>query len=135
MHPVHFDAAIIRRGLECLLHFYQGGIAVTGSFILLVVAGAIVALLVFWFVYAYKVLRKMSIDVRRAEEQMQLHQDGWTKVRGDPEEKAAARMLETSIQIYEQVSQSYRQVFEKPIYRFPGFIMGFPTTARTVHPK
>lgn len=41
------------------------------------------------------------------------------------EERTAKHMLEVSVQIYEQVRQSYNQTFCRPIYKFPGFVMGF----------
>ena len=99
------------------------------------VAGTIVALLAFWFVYALHVLRQLSFVVRRAEEQMRLHQDSWEKVRGGAEEKAAARMLKMSTQMYEQARQSYHQALGKPVYRFPGFLMGVCAIPEKVHPK
>jgi len=78
-----------------------------GTLLAFLAAGIIVELLTIWFVYAIYVLRQLTFDVRRAEEQMWLHQYGWEKVRGGPQEKAAARMLEMSVQMYKQARQSY----------------------------
>lgn len=107
----------------------------THIILLFLISGNVAAVLTVWFMYSYNVLRRMSEDVQHAEEQMRLHRYGREKVRNSSEEQAAKRMFDTSVQIYEQLSQSYNLVCNKLIYRFPGFVMGFRVIPRKVRPN
>ena len=83
------------------------------------------ALIVLWFVNAYKVLHRKRDAVYKAQEELRLHQNGYKKKRGSPEEHTAKHMLDTSTKIYEQIRAAYNKTFKNPVYRVPGVLMGF----------
>lgn len=90
-----------------------------------IAGGSITALLIFWFAHAYTVLSGKKESVLLAAEQIELHLDGYEKVRGSPEEQTAKRMIETSIEIYAQIERIYHEALKTPLYRLPGYLMGF----------
>lgn len=83
------------------------------------------ALIVLWFLSAHKTLYRKRDAVYKALEELRLHQNGYTQKRGSPEEHTAKHMLDTSIQIYEQIRAAYNKAFKKPVYLVPGVLMGF----------
>ncbi|MCK9477922.1 MAG: hypothetical protein M0R40_00260 [Firmicutes bacterium] len=83
------------------------------------------ALIVLWFLSAHKTLYRKRDAVYKAQEELRLHQNGYEKRRGSPEEPTAKHMLDTSIQIYEQIRTAYNKAFKNPVYRVPGVLMGF----------
>lgn len=83
------------------------------------------ALIVLWFANAHKVLCRKRDAVCKAREELQLHQNGYKEKRGSPEEHTSKHMLDTSIQIYEQIRGAYNKAFKNPVYRVPGVLMGF----------
>lgn len=91
------------------------GIAVLSTF----------ALIVLWFANAHKVLCRKREAVYNAQEELRLHHNGYKEKRGSPEEPTAKHMLDTSIQIYEQIRAAYNKIFKNPFYRIPGVFMGF----------
>ncbi len=78
-----------------------------------------------WFVNAYKVLCQKRDAIYKAKEQLRLHQNGYREKCGSPEEPTAKHMLDTSIQIYEQIITAYNKAFKSPAYWIPGVLMGF----------
>lgn len=78
-----------------------------------------------WFICTYQVLIRKRDAVYKAQEVMQLHADGYEGIRGSPDESTARHILDTSIQIYEQIRTTYNTTLEKPLYRFTGFLLGF----------
>ncbi len=94
------------------------------------IAGAsLAAVITLWFVSAHQVLSRKKAEVTDAHDQMRMLRDGFDQVRGSQEERAARRMLDTSRKICEETEKSYHKILRKPIYRFPGYIMGFRTSA------
>jgi len=91
----------------------------------LIAALSIIALIVMWFVNVYKALYLKRDAVYKAQEEFKLHQKGYRKKRGSPEEPTAKHMLDTSAQIYEQIAAIYSKTFKHPFYRVPGVLMGF----------
>lgn len=83
------------------------------------------SLIVLWFLNAHKVLYRKRDAVHKALEELRLHQNGYEKKRGSPEEHTAKHMLDTSIQIYGQIRGAYNKAFKNPMYRVPGVLMGF----------
>lgn len=83
------------------------------------------ALLLLWFKNAYKVLSQKREEVKKAQEEVRLHKEGYQKTIGGIEEKTARHMLETSNQICEQIKAGYNKTLKKPIYLFPSLLMGF----------
>ncbi len=90
-----------------------------------VAAISIVTLLILWFLNVHKVLSRKKEDILRAQDHVRLHREGCSQMRGSPNEKTAARMLETSKKIYLQIEKSYRETLKKPLYLLPGLLMGF----------
>lgn len=84
-----------------------------------------VALFTLLFFNAYRILSRKRGEVRNAEENVRLLQDCFNGMRNTPDEISARRMLETSTQIYKQIERSYNETLGKPIYKLPGFLMGF----------
>lgn len=82
-------------------------------------------LIILWFVNAYKVLYQKRDAVYKAQEELRLHQNGYSEKCGSPEEPTAKHMLDTSTQIYEQIRMAYNNTFKNPAYRVPGILMGF----------
>ena len=83
------------------------------------------ALMALLFFNAYVSLSRKREDVRNAEDQVKLLRDCFYKMRNTPEEASAARMLETSIQIYTQIEKRYNETLQRQFYRVPAFMMGF----------
>lgn len=83
------------------------------------------ALLTLLLFNAYVALSRKREDVRNAEDQVRLFLDCFKKIKNTPNEASAEKMLETSIQIYTQIEKRYNETLRKPIYRFPGLLMGF----------
>lgn len=88
---------------------------------------SIFTLLTLWFTNAYKVLSQKREEVKKAQEELRLHKEGYQRTIGSMEEKTARHMLDTSTQIYKQIMVIYNNTFKNPIYRLPGFLMGFRT--------
>ncbi len=84
-----------------------------------------VFLIVLWFVNAHKVLYRKRDAVHKALQELRLHQNGYEKKHGSPEESTARHMLDTSTQIYGQIRAAYNKAFKNPLYRVPGVLMGF----------
>lgn len=91
---------------------------------------SIVAFLVLLFFNAYAVLSQKREAVRNAEDNVRLLQDCFNGMRNTPDEISARRMLKTSTQIYTQIEERYNETLRKPIYRVPGFLMGFRKAER-----
>lgn len=89
------------------------------------------ALLTLWFVIAYQRLALKKQGVVAAAEQVQMHRNLFRQARGGPDAKAAQRMFDTSRLLYEEAAKCYNKTLKKPIYRFPGLIMGFRLLAET----
>ncbi len=88
------------------------------------------ALLTVLFFNAYAVLSQKREDVRNAEDNVRLLQECFNGMRNTPDEMSARRMLKTSMQIYTRIEKSYNQSLRKPVYRIPGFLMGFRSAER-----
>lgn len=86
---------------------------------------SIVVILTFWFLNTYSLLSRKKEDMLQAEEQVRFHREEYQQMRGKSDEKAALRMFDTSFQIYLLVEKSYNETLRKPIYKVPGFLMGF----------
>lgn len=89
------------------------------------------ALLTLLFFNAYAVLSRKREDVRNAEDNVRLLQNCFNGMRNTPDEVTARRMLKTSIQIYTQIEKCYNETLRKPVYRIPGFLMGFRRAERS----
>ena len=89
---------------------------------------SMLSLLLIWFIGTYKVLSQKRNAVNKAAKELQLHRDGYQSVLSLPEESTARHILDTSIQIYDQINLDYYNALKKPIYRFTGFLMGFKST-------
>ncbi len=83
------------------------------------------ALLLLWFGIAFNKLSHSKHEMTSAAVQAQMHRTLYNQERGNPNAQAAKRMLETSNMIYRETIKSYNRVLANPIYRIPGFIMGF----------
>lgn len=83
------------------------------------------SLIALWFANSYKVLCRKRDSVCKAREELRLHQNGYREKLGSPEEPTAKHMLDTSIQIYEQIKEAYNKTFENPVYWVPGVLIGF----------
>ena len=95
-------------------------------FISYCIAGlSMLSLLIIWFISTYKVLSRKRDAVYKAAEELQLHKDGYQGLLSRPEESTASRILDTSVQIYDQIKLAYNNALKSPIYRFTGFLMGF----------
>jgi hypothetical protein len=86
---------------------------------------SLLSLLMIWFISTYKVLSRKRDAVYKAAEELQLHRDGYQGVLSRPEESTARRILDTSVQIHDQIKLVYNSALKSPIYRFTGFLMGF----------
>lgn len=86
---------------------------------------SVLSLLMIWFISTYKVLSRKRDAVYKASAELQLHRDGYQDVLCHPEESTARRILDTSVQIYDQIKLVYNNALKSPIYRFTGFLMGF----------
>lgn len=95
-----------------------------------IAAISIAALLALLFFNAYAVLSQKREAVRNAEDNVRLLQDCFNGMRNTPDEISARRMLKTSTQIYTQIEERYNETLRKPIYRVPGFLMGFRKAER-----
>lgn len=89
------------------------------------------ALLTVLFFNAYAVLSRKREDVRNAEDNVRLLQECFNGMRNTPDEVPARRMLKTSMQIYTRIETCYNQTLQKPVYRIPGFLMGFRRAERS----
>lgn len=96
----------------------------------LITAISTLALLALWFINAYQVIFREMQDLIQAEEQVRLLRECFDKKRNSPDEASAERMLETSMHIYTRIEKSYNQTLKKPVYRIPGFLMGFRRAER-----
>jgi len=83
------------------------------------------ALLMMWFVHTYQVLSRKKQDLIYADEQVRLLRASFREAESGPHEASASKMLETSIRISKQIEGTYNETLLKPIYRIPGFLMGF----------
>lgn len=84
-----------------------------------------ISLLMMWFKCTYQVLFRKRDAVYKAQEEMKLHANGYEGIRDSPEKSTARHILDTSIQIYEQIKTTYNATLENPLYRFTGFLLGF----------
>jgi hypothetical protein len=114
-----------KNGLWTILKSKIGGDFMTAAIAYFIAGISIFVLLVFWFFNVYKILSRKRMDVRRAEEQVGLQREGFRQMLGSRDEQAAGQMLAISSQIYTQIEKGYNDTFRKPIYRFPGVLMGF----------
>lgn len=89
-----------------------------------------IALLILLFFNAYTSLSRKREDVSNAEDNVRLLQDCFKEMRNTPDEESAGRMLKTSIQIYAQIEKRYNETLQRPLYRLPGFLMGFRKAER-----
>lgn len=92
---------------------------------------SISAFLALWFVNVYKALFRKKSAVCNAQKELRLHQSGYQKKRGSPEEATAKHMLDTSARICEQIQEAYNSAFKNPFYRIPGILMGFKNLDET----
>lgn len=83
------------------------------------------ALLMVWFLHTYQVLSRKKQDLIYADEQVRLLRESFREAKSGPHEASASKMLETSRGICKQIEGSYNETLQKPIYRIPGFLMGF----------
>lgn len=88
-------------------------------------SASVTALLVVWFIHANQVLSRKKQDLIYADEQVRLLRTSFREAESGPEEASAGKMLETSLQIYNQIEGAYHQSLQKPMYQIPGFLMGF----------
>lgn len=86
---------------------------------------SVLSLLLMWFISTYKVLSRKRNAVYKAREALQLHVDGYQRIQGSPEESTARHILDTSVQIYEQIRMAYNKALKKPKYQIACFLMGF----------
>lgn len=78
-----------------------------------------------WFTVSYFKLAERYHEVEAAKEQIKMHQAVYRKEQDDKKIQVARRMLETSRMIYRESIRDYNRVYVNPLYRIPGFIMGF----------
>lgn len=78
-----------------------------------------------WFVISYCELTRYKNEMISAAKQEQMHRTHYMKERGKSNEQAAKRILDNSSLIHRETAKSYNCVLGNPIYRFPGYIMGF----------
>ena len=83
------------------------------------------SLIVLWFVNVHKVLCRKRDAVYKALEELQMHQNGYKEKCGSTEEATAKHMLDTSTQLYNQITVAYNTALKNPIYGIPGALMGF----------
>ncbi len=89
------------------------------------------AFLTLWFVISYRELAHKKLGVAAAAEQVQMHRTLFRQARGGPDAKTAKRMFDTSRLIYAEAAKCYNNTLKKPIYLFPGLIMGFRLLSET----
>lgn len=88
-------------------------------------------ILTLWFVTSFRELDRKKKEVAAADEHVQMHRTIYMQVRGSPNAQAAKRMLDTSRVIYLETVKGYNDCVKNPIYRFPGFMMGFRIISET----
>lgn len=90
------------------------------------VAGiSITAFFTLWFVVAYREFAGKKRMLDDLAEQVQMHHALQTAAKTDTAQAEAARMLKTSMMIYNEAVKGYNRLLRHPFYCFPGFLMGF----------
>lgn len=91
-----------------------------------VIAGiSATAFVTLWFTISY---HKLSLKYREAEEaaeQVKMHYAIYRQDRESLNVKTVKRILDTSRMIYRESVNDYNRVYANPIYRLPGFMLGF----------
>lgn len=91
-----------------------------------VIAGiSAAAFFTLWFTVSYFKLAERYHEVEAAKEQIKMHQAVYRQKQEDKNIQMARRMLETSRMIYRESISDYNRVYMSPLYRIPGFMMGF----------
>lgn len=83
------------------------------------------AFLTLWFVTSHRELARKKQEVMAAAEQVQMHRTHYVQERGSSNAQMAKRMLDTGRMIYVETVKGYNNCLKNPMYRFPGFVMGF----------
>lgn len=90
------------------------------------VAGiSITAFFTLWFMVAYREIAGKKRMLDDLAEQVQIHRALRTAAKTDTAQTEAARMLKTSMMIYNEAVKGYNCLLRHPFYCFPGFLMGF----------
>lgn len=84
-----------------------------------------VAFITLWFTTSYRELSLKRQEVVSAKEQVEMHLSLYMQAQCSTNAQAAKRMLDTSRMIYGEIVKSYKNTLKKPLYRLPGFVMGF----------
>ena len=89
---------------------------------------SIAAFFILWFVVVYRELSGKKRVLDDLAKQAEMHSSFKQTLKADNERKEAARMLETSLMIYNEAAKSYCRLLHHPFYCFPGYLMGFRNT-------
>ena len=90
------------------------------------VAGiGITAFFTLWFLVAYREFAGKKRMLGDLAEQVQMHHASQMAAKINTTQAEAARMLKTSMMIYNEALNGYNRLLRHPFYCFPGFLMGF----------
>lgn len=91
-----------------------------------VIAGiSAIAFITLWFTVSYHKLVDRYHEVEATKEQIKMHQAIYRQEQESKDIVVARRMIETSRMIYRESVKDYNRLYANPIYRIPGFILGF----------
>lgn len=112
----------------------EGGTQVSDWIAWLIAGISTAALVVIWFVSAYRELARAKQNVENAIGQVRLHLDGCAKVGHGPYQAAAVHSLSVSRSIYCEAVKSYEAVRYKVVNRLPALLLGYRAIPETDGP-
>ena len=85
----------------------------------------ILAFIALWFTVSFKELSSKRKSLNAIGEQVKMHKMLCMQERGGENDNAAQKILENKLMVYRKVEKDYDALLRKPLYRIPGYIMGF----------